>query len=146
MPTSDPERRREQQRAASARYQARHPERVKEMYAKYRENNKEKHIEATRRWRANNRQRYLWGKFEARLRPYGIDGEDWARIFNTQERKCAGCFEHLDGGKHTHLDHCHTTGRVRGLLCTLCNSALGYARDRITTLHNLIYYLERSRV
>lgn len=40
------------------------------------------------------------------------------------------------------VDHCHTTGKVRGLICSACNSVLGYSRDNIKTLENTITYLK----
>ncbi len=40
------------------------------------------------------------------------------------------------------VDHCHTTGQVRGLICAACNSVLGYSRDNIKTLENTIKYLK----
>lgn len=40
------------------------------------------------------------------------------------------------------VDHCHTTGKVRGLICSACNSVLGYSRDNIKTLENSIKYLK----
>ena len=39
------------------------------------------------------------------------------------------------------VDHCHTTGKVRGFICSFCNSCLGYSRENKTTLQNLIEYL-----
>jgi len=40
------------------------------------------------------------------------------------------------------VDHCHTTGDIRGFICSPCNSMLGYAKDNITTLQNAIQYLK----
>lgn len=42
-----------------------------------------------------------------------------------------------------HVDHCHVTGKVRGLLCHKCNVALGMVQDRVSHLQALISYLER---
>ena len=42
------------------------------------------------------------------------------------------------------IDHCHETGAVRGILCGLCNKALGQARDSVEVLSNLITYLHRD--
>jgi len=53
-----------------------------------------------------------------------------------------------DGGCGTRshslcVDHCHVTGRVRGLLCTGCNHAIGQVKDRPEVLRKLASYLER---
>jgi hypothetical protein len=40
------------------------------------------------------------------------------------------------------IDHCHTTGKVRGRICASCNSVLGYSKDRVATLENAILYLK----
>jgi hypothetical protein len=53
---------------------------------------------------------------------------------------CAVC-----PGASEHVDHDHATGRVRGVLCFLCNQAFGNTRDDVVVLHGLITYLERHR-
>lgn len=76
---------------------------------------------------------------------YGITGEDWARMYNAQCRQCRLCAARLDGGKGTHVDHCHVTGRVRGLLCSGCNLSVGHWdkwKDRAT---EVLQYLSLSR-
>lgn len=76
-------------------------------------------------------------------RLYGIDFEDWARLFESQGGKCAGCSNPLGHDASTHVDHCHASGRVRGLLCSGCNHAVGKVRDSAATLRRLADYLER---
>ena len=53
---------------------------------------------------------------------YGITQQEWEKLFNAQSSKCAIC-ETTTGTWHT--DHCHTTGKVRGILCSACNINLG---------------------
>jgi len=43
--------------------------------------------------------------------------------------------------KCRHIDHCHNTGEVRGVLCAGCNLAIGHAKEDINTLNNMIKYL-----
>ena len=74
-------------------------------------------------------------------RRYGISLEAWGEILVRQGGRCPGCGSPLESGFKTHVDHCHVTGRVRGLLCKECNLALGNVNDSIDVLRNLIQYL-----
>jgi len=44
-------------------------------------------------------------------------------------------------GNKAHLDHCHTTGKIRGFLCQKCNHGLGLFNDSIQALKSAIEYL-----
>jgi hypothetical protein len=78
------------------------------------------------------------------LRTYGLSSEQIAWLRAKQGNACPGCKEPLQPGRATHVDHCHATGRVRGLLCNGCNSALGSVRDDPKRLRALADYLEMS--
>jgi hypothetical protein len=56
-----------------------------------------------------------------------------------------GSEEPAKGKGGHHVDHCHDTGKVRGVLCHRCNVALGYAKNDPEVLRGLIAYIERSR-
>lgn len=76
---------------------------------------------------------------------YGITIDDFNKMLLEQDGKCAACKKILtDGPMGTHIDHCHTTKKVRGILCGHCNRALGYVHDDIEKLKALIDYLERT--
>lgn len=82
---------------------------------------------------------------DRRLRSkYGISLEDRDRMFESQGKCCAVC-RSPDPGSYGrwNTDHCHTTGKVRGILCQPCNMALGFARDSVSTLKGMIVYLEQ---
>jgi hypothetical protein len=74
---------------------------------------------------------------------YGIDYDQYDEMLAAQNGKCAICPSTEPGGKgRFHVDHCHTTGKVRGLLCHHCNTMLGLAKDSIQTLEKAIHYLK----
>lgn len=71
-------------------------------------------------------------------RVYGLPDEMAEKLANNREGSCEICGE----TKFLVVDHCHTSGNVRGLLCQHCNSVLGYAKDNIEVLKNAIHYLQ----
>lgn len=87
-------------------------------------------------------------KFE---RAYGITLEEYERMEKEQGGLCAVCRKPeavTRAGSKLSLavDHCHNTGKVRGLLCTSCNNGLGRFKDDPELLRAAIAYLEASRV
>ena len=69
--------------------------------------------------------------------------KDYCNMFDNQDGKCAICkTSHKTHYRHLDIDHCHKTGRVRGLLCSKCNLMIGYAEDNSKTLKSAIKYLE----
>ena len=79
---------------------------------------------------------------------YGVTVGDIERIKEDQGNRCAICKTHADDIPHASfkhnplvIDHCHTTGQVRGLLCPTCNVMLGHAKDNVALLSAAITYL-----
>ena len=79
---------------------------------KYRENNVEKRKKSVKRSELKNR--------------YNLSLEDYETLLIKQNEVCAICKESCV----LHVDHCHTTGKVRGLLCRSCNLGLGFFKDK----------------
>lgn len=73
-----------------------------------------------------------------RRRTYGITSADYDRMERNQNGKCAIC----RAKGNLHIDHCHTTGKVRGLLCCRCNLAIGSFRDDPHIVRQAAIYLE----
>ena len=74
---------------------------------------------------------------------YGITVEDYDAMFEEQKGCCAICRTHSDKfTRRLAVDHCHTTGTVRGLLCVNCNVGLGNFKDDIENLYRSISYLQ----
>ncbi len=78
-------------------------------------------------------------------RTYGISPEEYNQMLLKQEGKCSACPATEAGGKHNVfvVDHCHRTGKVRGLLCKDCNIVLGIMQDDPSRFANLITYLAK---
>ena len=74
---------------------------------------------------------------------YGISLEQYDALLAAQNNSCAICGSDKANstGARFHVDHCHTTGKVRGLLCYKCNSVLGYANDDQRILAKAMLYL-----
>lgn len=63
---------------------------------------------------------------------YGITYNTYLEMLDEQDDCCSICEIHIDDyslHSHFHIDHCHTTGAVRGLLCFPCNTAIGLLGD-----------------
>lgn len=101
-------------------------ERLARMRAYYAAN-KDSIREKDRRWRANNPGRVKYLNRAAVLRPYGLTPEDYDVRLSEQSYGCAICGRPPweCRGLVLAVDHNHTTGKVRGLLCTWCNAGIG---------------------
>lgn len=90
----------------------------------------------------SRRKRYSETDFKSRLkRTYGITFEQYKEILLHQSGVCAICARPQSA--KLHVDHCHITGKVRGLLCGSCNRALGLMKDNIDFLSKAITYLQK---
>ena len=92
----------------------------------------------------HNRSRKAFAAYLARA--YGLSFSDFSSLVVEQLGLCAGCLVELvpEGRNRFHVDHDHATGKVRGLLCASCNSALGLAHDSPTVLRQLAAYLRET--
>lgn len=73
---------------------------------------------------------------------YNLSSEEFNSLLDTQNKLCAICFGINKSGRSLSVDHNHTTGKVRGLLCHKCNVGIGLFNDRIDLLVNAISYLK----
>lgn len=103
-----------------------HHERALEYHRRYREKNSEVIRKRKKEYAAKHPMRLR----AAHLRyKYALTLDDYARMLEEQNRKCAICHHHSPKEKRLAVDHCHDTGKVRGLLCDRCNRALGLLRE-----------------
>lgn len=144
--------------AASSAWKKRNKLLVKEYSDKWNAENKQLKKELKAKWDAANPERRK--EHMDRLREknpnyfsdrhlhytYGITGETYAGMVLEQGNLCAACGTPASETQRKKLfvDHCHTTGKIRGLLCQKCNTALGMVEDDVTRLAALISYLLQS--
>lgn len=75
-------------------------------------------------------------------RTYGITVDEYEAMLESQGGVCAICggTEKIEG-RLMAVDHCHTTGAIRGILCSNCNRSIGLLGDNIDILKSAIKYL-----
>ena len=81
-------------------------------------------------------------------RYFNMTIDDYLELLKSQGGVCAICKSDDPKSKGEsnelafHVDHCHDTGRIRGLLCGPCNRGLGYFQDSIELIQNAKEYLK----
>ena len=89
-------------------------------------------------------------KVRAKLRKHlcGVSEEHFQEMHRAQDGRCAICQESLSEteSRRVHLDHDHTTGLARGILCSRCNTGLGKFLDDPEIFERAAAYLRESRV
>lgn len=110
--------------------------------------NPDKTRENDKKWKLNRPEQYRASILKAK---YGLLRGDYERMSQQQNHVCAVCGKtettiHRQTGKTRSLavDHCHDTGKVRGLLCGACNKALGGFNHSVEVLQSAIRYLEET--
>ena len=121
---------REQIQANAAQWAAKNPDRIKEISKRYYDSNKELHNKRA----SENRL----------LRTLGISQEEYDSLMLKHDGRCDICGTTEPGGPHKkfNLDHDHSTGKIRGVLCRRCNTSLGQFEDSVSLMKKAIKYLE----
>jgi hypothetical protein len=105
----------------------------------YRDANIEKFRE---QWRANTKKHSAKPEtvLKRRVAGYGITVEEYETMLARQSGMCKIC----KSNEVQVIDHCHSSKKVRGLLCTPCNLMLGNAKDSVDTLKAAVLYLSTA--
>lgn len=97
-----------------------------------------------RAWHARNRQRK---KHNDLMKMFGIGLEEYNAMFAAQGGCCAICQRHQSEFKRAlATDHDHASGKVRSLLCSPCNSALGHMQDDPERMERAAVYIRRHKM
>lgn len=112
---------------------------------KYYQENRERLLaeqrERSRRNYEKNKPIYAARGRRSRLKKYGLTEIEFAELLEAQDHECPICERIMNPPV---VDHDHETGEVRGLLCKMCNTAIGLLREDTWALENAIEYLTRS--
>ena len=104
-----------------------------------------KHPEYYPAWRERNIERQRLSSRRSKFKnAYGITYDERDRMLVDQGGRCAICGTDDPGAQGWCLDHCHATGRNRGVLCAKCNFALGLLDDDPEKFSAAIEYLLRG--
>jgi hypothetical protein len=127
---ANPEKAREKSAARKRQTYAKNPEKFRARHREKRQENLHQRRIYEREWFYKNR--------------YGITIRGKEEMLAAQGGVCAICDSPDPGNKKGwwHVDHCHTTGAVRSILCSSCNSGLGYAKDSPVILRKMAEYIE----
>lgn len=158
-------RKRELKRERARRYRERNREAIRESARSKRQKDPEGirryHREYARRWKPKDLQRYraernaysaAWRAANPEylrkrgLQRHGLTPDQYEAMLAAQNGGCAICGStspRRKDSKRMFVDHCHVTGRIRGLLCSPCNTMLGLATDSPVRLRAAAGYLER---
>jgi hypothetical protein len=141
--------------ANSARYRAKDVEAYRERKREYartpeqravrtaymrvwRDKNREKHNAWSREYHQKNKEKVRASNRRQNLARYGLTEKEWTTKLRMQRNRCGLCREPFKSQRTTHVDHCHKTGKIRMLLCSRCNGALGWFekyREKIVKYH-----------
>jgi hypothetical protein len=129
----------EKTKAKSRQYRLDHPDEHVAYNKAYWARNREKGAEQSRRWNAAHpdySRRRHWAK------NYNLTPEQYQQILDSQGGVCAICSQVNTYSRYQlSVDHCHDTGRIRGLLCDKCNRGIGLLGDDTALLAQAIKYL-----
>jgi len=149
------------QREYCKQYRLNNKEKIRENKKRWRAANKDKIKEANRRFRDRHgeklkKDKYQWvgeNKDKRRiisrrhlLKKYNLTENDYDDMLEKQNYECLICHTKVDGLKEVlHIDHCHKTGKIRGLLCRCCNVAIGLIKEDITIAYAIIDYINNNK-
>ena len=138
------------QRQATARFRSKNKDRCYQEVKTWKQNNPTKVKAAKTIW---DRKNVHHSKNYHLLKTYGMTLKEYEEMVQLSGNTCYVCGE--GETRHHHLsgrivdlavDHCHKTGKIRGLLCTKCNQAVGLLRDNPKIARSLADYLSSNDI
>lgn len=140
-------------KAKAKKYRIEHKDELKfsseEWYRRHKGYNKKwraKNKGYMKKWRAKNKDACRRYSQKTWLTKHRLTEELYQKMSSEQKDCCAICAAHKDNvSRGLHIDHDHKTGKVRGLLCMNCNTAIGKFRDDTLLLERALDYVKRHK-
>ncbi len=129
--------------AANNKWRRKNTAKSTEYTMKWRNKNKERWTAYNKKWKAENKHRTRGYELKGH---YGITLEQYDQMLANQNHSCKICKKHKDLFKGPLVvDHCHETKKIRGLLCTPCNTALGLLKEDPILFVAAMNYLKENK-
>jgi hypothetical protein len=139
------------------KYYLANKEQVDQHNRKWNRDNKESHAQYNREYYQANKEHIVQqtkayaqtpigregARKRARKHTYGLTHDAFLVMLQSQDGRCAICEKVFTDGVPPHLDHCHKTGSVRGILCQHCNSGIGFLKDSPDIVSRALAYLNK---
>ena len=148
-----PYKNKEDQKKWDRQHYKEHREEYIERAEKWRKDNLKRRNEYSKQWREDNPEKVKKysktyckkhrerAKIVHLKRNYDLSYENWLKMWENQDGKCAICGTSFDKPSDVCIDHNHKTGEIRGLLCNKCNFAIGLLNDDPELTIKLTEYL-----
>jgi len=135
-------------KAIKKRYRIKNKEKIRKDGRKYYRKHKKQYYQYRKKWRKNNPQKIKEEKLRLKFK---MSIEDYNNLLKNQNNRCGICNEKFDlknynKPNYPNVDHCHKTGKIRGILCSRCNSGLGSFHDDQSVLDSAVLWLKNKIV
>ena len=122
-------------------------DKYEEYKRQYRIDHKEQYRNYSRQWYQRNKKKVAAIRRKHKIEiKYGITLEEYDRMYNQQDGKCAICHTHQKKLiRRLSVDHNHLDNKIRGLLCDKCNVGIGFFDDNTKLLQKAINYINKYK-
>lgn len=137
-------------------YRLKYPEKIKQVNRDAYLRKREDRINDAIKWKAKNPEKSKAIKLKFKnnnpdysrfltLKRHGLTTNQFDKMISSCNNSCEICKKIFKSKPDAKIDHCHTTGKVRGILCGHCNTALGLVNDNDKILLSMIDYLKNTK-
>lgn len=133
-------------KARKKRYHLKNSDKIRAKCKAYYDEHRDEKLAYNKGYYVENKDRLMEYNFKRSiLKKYGVTYEQYLALFESQGGVCLICRRPPEARKRLAVDHCHLTTTVRGLLCSMCNAALGFLEEDVERIEALLDYAKKCR-